>query len=73
MNDLLKELIYEILMIEGNKTPKWLKKAKKAMYKGKVVKIIDTDVPGAMSIIKLKNGRGKTKKVITKHLSKIKK
>ena len=73
MNDLLKELIYEILIIEGNKPPKWLKKAKKAIYKGKVVKIIEADGPGAMSIIKLKNGKGKTKQVLTKHLSKIKK
>jgi hypothetical protein len=29
MNSLLKELIYEIILLEGNKPPKWLLKAKK--------------------------------------------
>ena len=70
MNSLLKELIYEIILLEGNKPPKWLLKAKKAIYKGKVVKVIEADGPGPMSIIKLKNGRGKIKKVMTKSLSK---
>ena len=73
MSNLLKELIFEILILEGKKPPKWLKKAKKAMYKGKVVKVIEADGPGSMTIIKLKNGRGKTKQVMTKHLSKVKK
>ena len=72
MNDLLKELIQEIIILEGNKPPKWLKKAKKAMYKGKVVKVIEADGPGPMSIVKLKNGKGKTKQVMTKHLSEFK-
>lgn len=72
MNNLLKELIYEIMMIEGNKPPKWLKKAKKAMYKGKVVKIIESGRMGPMTTIKLKNGKGKTKQVLSKHLSKVK-
>ena len=72
MNDLLKELIFEILILEGNKPPKWLKKAKKAMYKGKVVKVVEADGPGPMSIIKLRNGKGKIKQVMTKHLSKVK-
>lgn len=70
MNSLLKELIYEIILLEGNKPPKWLLKAKKAIYKGKVVKVIEADGPGPMSVIKLKNGRGKIKKVMTKSLSK---
>lgn len=70
MNSLLKELIYEVIFLEGNKPPKWLLKAKKAIYKGKVVKVIEADGPGPMSIIKLKNGRGKIKKVMTKSLSK---
>ena len=70
MNSLLKELIYEIILLEGNKPPKWLLKAKKAIYKGNVVKVIEADGPGPMSIIKLKNGRGKIKKVMTKSLSK---
>ena len=73
MNDLLKELIYEMLILEGNKPPKWLKKAKKAMYKGKLVKVIEADGPGPMSIIKLRNGKGKIKQVMSKHLSKVKK
>ena len=72
MNNLLKELIYETLILEGNKPPKWLKKAKKAMYKGKVVKVIEADGPGPMSIIKLRNGKGKIKQVMSKHLSKVK-
>ena len=72
MIDLLKELIYETLILEGNKPPKWLKKAKKAMYKGKVVKVVEADGPGPMSIIKLRNGKGKTKQVLTKYLSKVK-
>lgn len=72
MNDLLKDLILEIIILEGNKPPKWLKKAKKAMYKGKVVKVIEADGPGPMSIVKLKNGKGKTKQVMTKHLSEFK-
>ena len=33
MNDLLKDLILEIILSEGNKPPKWLRKAKKAMTK----------------------------------------
>jgi len=70
MNSLLKELIYEIILLEGNKPPKWLLKAKKAIYKGKVVKVIEADGPGPISVIKLKNGRGKIKKVMTKSLSK---
>ena len=41
------------------------------MYKGKIVKVIEADGPGPMSIIKLRNGKGKTKQVMTKHLSKI--
>tara|TARA_B100001057_G_C22303493_1_gene739213 strand:- start:263 stop:484 length:222 start_codon:yes stop_codon:yes gene_type:complete len=73
MNNLLKELIYEILMLEGNKPPKWLVKSKKAIYKGKIVKVVEADGPGPMSIIKLRDGRGKTKQVMTKHLSKAKK
>ena len=72
MNNLLKQLIYEALILESNKPPKWLKKSKKAMYKGKVVKVIEADGPGPMSIIRLKNGHGKTKQVLTKHLSKVK-
>lgn len=72
MNSLLRELIQEIIILEGNKPPKWLKKAKKAMYKGKVVKVIEADGPGPMSIVKLKNGKGKTKQVMTKHLSEFK-
>ena len=71
MNDLLRELIYEMIMLESNKPPKWLKKAKKAMYKGKIVKVIEADGPGPMSIIKLKNGKGKTKQVMSKHLSRV--
>jgi hypothetical protein len=43
------------------------------MYKGKIVKVIEADGPGPMSIIKLKNGRGKTKQVMSKHLSKVQK
>ena len=31
MNSLLRQLIYEIIIIEGNKPPKWLRKAKKAI------------------------------------------
>jgi len=73
MNSLLKKFIYEVVLNEGNKPPKWLKKAKKAMYKGKVVKVIEADGPGPMSIIKLRNGQGKIKQVMTKHLKKIKK
>ncbi len=73
MNNLIKEFIYEAIMLEGNKPPKWLKKAKKAMYKGKVVKVIEADGPGPMSVIKLRNGKGKTKQVMTKHLSKVEK
>ena len=72
MNSLLRELIQEIIILEGSKPPKWLKKAKKAMYKGKVVKVIEADGPGPMSIVKLKNGKGKTKQVMTKHLSEFK-
>ena len=72
MNSLLRQLIYEIIIIEGNKPPKWLRKAKQAMYKGKVVKVVEADGPGPMSIIKLKNGRGKTKQVMSKHLSELK-
>ena len=72
MNSLLRQLIYEIIIIEGNKPPKWLRKAKNAMYKGKAVKVIQADGPGPMSIIKLKNGRGKTKQVMSKHLSELK-
>ena len=72
MNSLLKKLIYEIVILESNKPPKWLKKAKKAMYKGKIVKVVEADGPGPMSIIKLKNGKGKTKQVLTKHLSELK-
>jgi hypothetical protein len=44
MNKLLKDLILEIILSEGNKLPKWLR-----------------------------NGEGKTKQVMTKHLSKVKK
>lgn len=73
MNILLKDLIYEIILSEGNKPPSWLRKAKKAVYKGKVVKVVEADGPGAMSIIKLRNGKGKIKQVMTKHLSKVKK
>ncbi len=73
MNSLLKELIYEMIMLEGNKPPRWLKKAKEAMYKGKVVKVIEADGPGPMSVIKLRNGKGKTKQVMTKRLKKVKK
>ena len=72
MINLLKELIHETIILEGNKPPKWLKKAKKAMYKGKVVKVVEADGPGPMSIIKLRNGKGKIKQVMTKHLSKVK-
>ena len=72
MNSLLRELIQEIIILEGNKPPKWLKKAKKATYKGKVVKVIEADGPGPMSIVKLKNGKGKIKQVMTKHLSEFK-
>lgn len=72
MNSLLRQLIYEIIIIEGNKPPKWLRKAKKAMYKGKAVKVIQADGPGPMSIIKLKNGKGKTKQVMSKHLREFK-
>lgn len=72
MNDLLKDLILEIILSEGKKPPKWLRKAKKAMYKGKVVKVVEADGPGPMSIVKLKNGKGKTKQVMTKHLSEFK-
>ena len=43
------------------------------IYKGKVVKVIEADGPGPMSIIKLRNGKGKIKQVMTKHLSKVKK
>ena len=73
MNSLLRQLIYEIIIIEGNRPPKWLKKAKEAMYKGKVVKVIEADGPGPMSVIKLRNGKGKTKQVMTKRLKKVKK
>ena len=72
MNSLLRELIQEIIILEGSKPPKWLKKAKKTMYKGKVFKVIEADGPGPMSIVKLKNGKGKTKHVMTKHLSEFK-
>ena len=72
MNSLLRQLIYEIIIIEGNKPPKWLRKAKKAMYKGKTVKVVQADGPGPMSIIKLKNGKGKTKQVMSKHLREFK-
>lgn len=73
MNNLLRRLIYEIVMLEGKKSPKWLKKAKKAIYKGKVVKVIEAEGPRGMSIIKLKNGKGKIVNVMSRHLSKVKK
>ena len=73
MNNLLKKLIYEIILNEDKKSKKWLKKAKKAMYKGKIVKIKKADGRSPKSIIILKNGKGKTKEVMTKHLSKVKK
>lgn len=71
MLSLLESFIYEIIIEEGNKPPKWLKKSKKAIYKGKIVKVIEADGPGPMSIIKLRNGKGKIKQVLTKHLSKV--
>ena len=72
MIDLLKEYIEEIIY-EGNKPPKWLKKAKFAMYKNKKVKVIEADGPGKRSIIKLNSGKGKIKNVPTKLLKKVKK
>lgn len=71
MLNLLESFIYEIIIEERNKPPKWLKKSKKAIYKGKIVKVIEADGPGPMSIVKLKNGKGNIKKVLTKHLSKV--
>ena len=71
MLSLLESFIYEIIIEEGNKPPKWLKKSKKAIYKGKIVKVIEADGPGPMSIIKLRNGKGKIKQVLSKHLSKV--
>jgi len=73
MNELLKDLILEIILSEGNKPPKWLRKAKKAVYKGKIVKVVEADGPGPMSIIRLRSGKGKTTQVMSKHLSKVKK
>jgi len=72
MLSLLESFIYEIIIEEGNKPPKWLKKSKKAIYKGKIVKVIEADGPGPMSIIKLKNGKGKVKQVLSKDLKPVK-
>jgi len=64
---IIKEYIREAL-IEGNKPPKWLKKAKFVYLDGKTkVKVIEADGPKDYSIVLIKN---KKKRIKTKRLKK---
>jgi len=85
MNNLLKELIYKIILVEGNKPPSWIKKNKVLYYnpkkdnskvlkkkiKKKVrVKVYEPDGPADRTIIIHK---GKKYSVKTNSLTRAKK
>ncbi len=85
MNDLLRELIYEMIMLESNKPPRWIKKNRVLYYNPKKdnnkkfkkkikkkirVKIYEPDGPADRTIIIYK---GKKYSVKSKSLTRVKK